>query len=146
MMDTKSSDTPVIFGHVPHELTRRKDTQMLCRTDRMVAAVQTVGEGGETNLHSHPSLDGFWFVLRGQARFYTTGDELLADIGPFEGILIPRGFPYWFESSSDENLEILQVEASTREMRTKKDLIEDRIDYAPRHEDFATRLSEIENS
>lgn len=132
------------FRFEPHGLRHRKDTQPLCRTDRMIAAVQTVGEGGETNLHSHPNLDGFWFVLKGRARFYTTDDVPLGEFAAFEGILIPRGFPYWFESSGDEHLVILQVESSVKEMRTKQEMIEDRVDYAPRHPDFDTRLSGID--
>jgi mannose-6-phosphate isomerase-like protein (cupin superfamily) len=32
----------------------------------------------DTGLHSHENLDGFWFVLSGRARFYTTGDKALA--------------------------------------------------------------------
>ena len=36
---------------------------------------------------------------------------MIAELGPREGIHIPRGFYYWFESASDEVLELLQVEA-----------------------------------
>jgi hypothetical protein len=32
-------------------------------------------------------------------------------MGPHEGIHIPRGFYYWFESAGEEQLELLQVEA-----------------------------------
>ena len=64
-------------------------------------------------MHSHPNMDGLWFVLSGRAKFYTTGDELIAELGSLESVLIPRDYPYWFESDGDEILEILQVEAFT---------------------------------
>ena len=136
-----SEPAATVFRYESKELTRRKDFQLLCRTDLLIGAVQTVGEGGETNLHMHRSLDGFWFVLRGQASFYTTDDELVATLGHFEGILVPRGYPYWFESTGDENLEILQVEASAKR-GTAEGLVDDRVDLAPPHEDIESQRAE----
>ena len=82
----------------------------LAQTDLATFAVKRIKEGGENELHMHPNADGFWTVLNGRVRFYTTDDELIADLGPMEGIVIPRTFPYWFESADDDvDLEILQV-------------------------------------
>ena len=106
-----------------------KAIKLLARSDRAFCAVQVIGRGGENNLHSHAHVDGFWFVLSGRARFYTTDDELVADCGPGEGLMIPRGYPYWFESSSPEELEILQFEASDTRLGGPND---DRIDHTPR--------------
>jgi mannose-6-phosphate isomerase-like protein (cupin superfamily) len=105
-----------------------KAVKMLARTDRAFFAVQVVREGGENNLHSHAHVDGFWFVLSGRARFYTTGDELLGELGPLEGVLIPREFPYWFESCGEDELEILQFEASDIAFGQPNS---DRVDHAP---------------
>jgi mannose-6-phosphate isomerase-like protein (cupin superfamily) len=77
-------------------------------------------------------VDGYWFVLGGRARFYTTGDELLAELGRHEGILIPRGFPYWFESAGQQDLELLQVEAFDISIRSEAEERADRIDLSPR--------------
>jgi mannose-6-phosphate isomerase-like protein (cupin superfamily) len=108
-----------------------KAVKMLGRTDRAFFAVQLVKEGGENNLHSHKHVDGFWFVLSGRARFYTTDDKLLGDFGPMEGVVIPRGYPYWFESASEEQLELLQFEASDIVFGQPN---EDRVDHAPQKE------------
>jgi len=82
----------------------------LATTDLATVAVKRIREGGENTLHYHPNADGFWTVLRGRVRFYTTDDELVGDLGPLEGIVIPRGYPYWFESAdATQDLEILQV-------------------------------------
>jgi quercetin dioxygenase-like cupin family protein len=76
--------------------------------------VQVVIKGGETNLHAHPGFDSSWFVLSGRIKFYGTGDTLVADLGKGEGIFIPRGVPYWFESGSDETLEVLHITSGER--------------------------------
>jgi mannose-6-phosphate isomerase-like protein (cupin superfamily) len=108
-----------------------KAVKMLARSDRAFFAVQLVAEGGENNLHSHAHVDGFWFVLKGRARFYTTGDEVIKEAGPLEGVLVPRGYPYWFESCGEEELEILQFEASDEVLGKPN---EDRTDFAPQKE------------
>jgi mannose-6-phosphate isomerase-like protein (cupin superfamily) len=133
---TVSDSQAVIFKYEKETSIGRKKVHSLCRTDRIYGAVQVVREGGETNLHSHTYLDGFWFVLSGRARFYTTDDEVLGELGPHEGILIPRGFPYWFERAGEDDLEIVQVEASSREAKTVEEFAGGRIDYTPPHPDL----------
>ena len=83
----------------------------LCRTDLLYSSVQVLKEGGENNLHAHNAQNGFWFVLSGRVRFYGAENKVLGEFGKHEGIHIPRGFYYWFESCGDETLELLQVEA-----------------------------------
>jgi mannose-6-phosphate isomerase-like protein (cupin superfamily) len=105
-----------------------KAVKLLARSDRAFFAVQLVSEGGENNLHSHAHVDGFWFVLSGRARFYTTDDEVIGEFGPYEGVLVPRTYPYWFESCGDDELEILQFEASDKPLGQPND---DRTDLTP---------------
>ena len=104
-----------VMRYVKPELKRNKAFVPMAKSDVILAAVQVMKNGGETTFHSHTGMDGFWFVLRGRARFYGgvvggTGDELIAECGPHEGVFLPRGVPYWFEQTGDEELEILQVE------------------------------------
>lgn len=122
-----TSPAATVFAYEIGEPTRPKTLHRLCRTDILHTNIQIVQtEGGETNLHSHPNLDGVWFVLGGRARFYTTGDEVIAELGRHEGVLIPRMYPYWFESIGEEPLEILQFEATNDPAK-----VHDRIDYEP---------------
>lgn len=95
----------------PAELKTKRGISPLVRSDILFSAVQVIREGGENSLHSHAAMDGFWFVLRGRARFYGAEDKLIAEIGQHEGVFVPRNVPYWFESVGDELLELLQVEA-----------------------------------
>jgi hypothetical protein len=53
-------------------------------------------------------------------KFYGEGDKLIAELKKTEGILIPRGFKYWFESASDEALEIIRVAARDQNTENKR--------------------------
>lgn len=101
--------TPTVFQYEEPEIEHKKNHVNLTRTDSFKANIQIVREGGANNLHSHTGNDGFWYVLDGVARFYTEDDEVVAEIAEEEGILIPHGYPYWFEKDSDEPLKILHV-------------------------------------
>jgi mannose-6-phosphate isomerase-like protein (cupin superfamily) len=114
-----------VFKYLTPEVDKAKTVVRLCRSDIMYASVHVLTHGGETNLHAHLAQDGFWMVLRGKARFYGEGNVVIAELGPNEGILVPRGFQYWFESSSSELLELLQVEAIDKTMKNG------RIDVTP---------------
>ena len=94
----------------PSDMPGGKAIVQLAGSDIIRGRVQVVREGGENNLHSHRGMDGFWMVLAGRVRFYGPGDVVIGEFGKYEGILIPRGEQYWFESVSDEEeLEILQM-------------------------------------
>ena len=70
-------------------------------------------------------------VLNGRARFYGEGDVLLGSFGPREGILVPRGSRYWFESEGEEILELLQVQAYDVPMKDLKTAIANRVNIEP---------------
>ena len=80
-----------------------KQFASLFKSDLIRLNVQIVKEGGENNLHYHTGGDNCWMVLRGAARFYGVGDELLGEFGPNEGILLPGGSRYWFEKVGSED-------------------------------------------
>ncbi len=122
----------------PPVVRNGKGMTLLAKSDIMIAAVQTISEGGENNLHSHSAMDGLWFVLKGRARFYTTGNEVIGDIGPKECIFIPRDFPYWFEAAGEEVLEILQVEAIDKGIKNARTDHEPKKQGKPRSQQFST--------
>lgn len=124
---------------IPDGLPKR--VKLLCKTDRVVGLIQIIRKGGENTLHSHTHLDGIWTVLSGRARFYGEGDKVIAELGRYEGILIPRGFKYWFESASeDENLIIHQVEASNATIKSPDDLHGERGDVGQQKTSFVASL------
>jgi mannose-6-phosphate isomerase-like protein (cupin superfamily) len=110
----------------PEQQESGKAIVSLCQTDIIRGAVQVVKEGGDNNLHSHTGMDGFWMVLKGAVRFYGPGDEVLGEFGPHEGIVMPRGAEYWFESCGDVDLELLQVVAFDRDVKNERVDVNDR--------------------
>ena len=114
-----------IFKYERPEFGGVKKSIQLCKSDILRGLVQVVKKGGENNLHTHTGDDAFWLVLSGAVRFYGEGDKLIAELKKLGGIMIPRGFMYWFESASEEPLEILRVSARDQSTENK------RINYTP---------------
>ncbi|MBI2988968.1 MAG: cupin domain-containing protein [Deltaproteobacteria bacterium] len=129
MMSEQEVPAPFKVAKIrPEIVSRGKKGFSLFRTDILGATVQVVTEGGETNLHAHAGSDAAWLVLAGEATFYGEGDKIVAKLGKHEMLLIPRGVPYWFESSSKEPLVIMRFSARAQDTADK------RIDYTERKE------------
>jgi mannose-6-phosphate isomerase-like protein (cupin superfamily) len=111
----------------PQLLESGKKSYGLVRNKDISCGVQVVASGGETNLHAHSGADEIWYVLAGEAKFYGEGDKLVGTLRKNEGILVPHGAPYWFESSQPENLVLLRFGAKIAEAGPDK-----RIDYSDR--------------
>jgi mannose-6-phosphate isomerase-like protein (cupin superfamily) len=108
------------FKYQTPEFEGVKKSMLICASDLMKVMVQVVKEGGENNLHTHTGDDAFWYVINGAVKFYGEGDRLIGEFKKGEGILIPRGFKYWFESSAAEPLEILRVTAKDQTVENKR--------------------------
>ncbi|HVB01499.1 MAG TPA: hypothetical protein VNE42_09595 [Acidimicrobiales bacterium] len=106
---SEESPQPQLFDIRRPEVNRSKVITRLCKTDMVRGDMQFLKGGGENELHAHLANDGFWLCMEGQFRFYGEGDEIIATLNPKEGILIPSGFSYWFESVGDDVAEILHV-------------------------------------
>jgi mannose-6-phosphate isomerase-like protein (cupin superfamily) len=102
-----------------------KKTMQVCNSDLMKVQVQVVKNGGENNLHTHTGEDAFWYVISGAVKFYGEGDKLVGEYKKGEGLLVPRGYKYWFESASTEPLEVLRVTAKDQNIDNK------RVDLSP---------------
>ena len=95
----------------PEGIGTKKARIELGRGGNIRGVVQVVKEGGENNLHYHTDADSLWMVLKGRVKFYGVDDELLGEYGPHEGLITPAYSRYWFESSGDDELELLQIGA-----------------------------------
>jgi mannose-6-phosphate isomerase-like protein (cupin superfamily) len=109
-----------VFKYQTPQFDGVKKTLQVCNSDLMKVQVQVVKDGGENNLHSHTGDDAFWYVMSGAVKFYGEGDKVIGEFNKGEGILIPRGFKYWFESSSSEPLEILRVTAKDQKVDNQR--------------------------
>jgi mannose-6-phosphate isomerase-like protein (cupin superfamily) len=123
---------PFKFAKIhPQLLEHGKSLEMLIRGQVVNFMVQVLADGGETNLHSHSGSEEIWLVLSGQATFYTTDDEIAGVMDKNEAFYVPAGAPYWFESTSEENLVMLRIGA--------KVAVEDqRTDHTPRNFPLST--------
>ena len=112
-MEVVRYETPELDG-LPKRNTH------LASSDLLSVNVQLVSrEGGETNLHAHSGQDAVWFVLAGRAKFYGKDGESV-ELGPKDALFIPKGAPYWFESVSDEPLEIMRNAATDPNIRNQR--------------------------
>ena len=91
-------------------LTSGRTNQVLARTATTEVRAKVYAEGGENALHTHLDEDHTFFVLDGQATFYGP-DGQSAVVGRYEGILIPAGAFYRFQSTGDTNLVLLRFGA-----------------------------------
>lgn len=129
---------PQMFKHFKPESKTAKVIVSLGQSDLIRGAVQIVKKGeGDNNLHIHTGMDGFWMVLKGRVKFYGPDDKVLGEFGPHEGIVMPRGNAYWFASTGDEDLEILQVVAFDRDVKNE------RIDLDPQKDDVGPGKAEF---
>lgn len=108
------------FRYQTPQIEGVKKTLQVCNSDLMKVQVQVVKDGGENNLHTHTGDDAFWYVIRGAVKFYGEGDKLVGEYQKGEGILIPRGYKYWFESAAPEPLEILRVTAKDQNVENQR--------------------------
>lgn len=126
-----------VFQVQPTSIASGKAAQPLARSDIINASLQVVAQGGENNLHAHTGTDEIWLVVGGEATFYGEGDKVIAVLPPLGGLLIPRGAPYWFESTGPTPLEILRFGA------IKENVVAERIDYTPQPETIRRLRAEL---
>ncbi len=100
----------------------KKSERLITGADstRVGLGMQVVLEGGETNRHAHTGQDAAWLVLEGRARFYGNTDNDVFELDPLEGIFIPDGQDYWFESASQKPLKILRMSARDPRAQSKR--------------------------
>lgn len=90
---------------------RTRAVVRLVTTDILLGLIQKFEKGGgEVAMHHHTAMDGFWMVLKGQARFHFA-DGTTRELNSHEGLCVPRDVKYWFEQTGPDALEILQVDA-----------------------------------
>jgi mannose-6-phosphate isomerase-like protein (cupin superfamily) len=102
---------PTTFSVQGTQLLSEGNTQtLLGKAPGLWAHVKVYAEGGENGVHAHPNEDHLFFVLAGEATFINP-DERETVVGPYEGIMLPRGTAYAFRSSGNHNLVMIRVGA-----------------------------------
>src|SRR5947208_13661355 len=88
-------------------LSEGRSNQEVAATDLLKLRVKVYAEGGENGLHTHNDEDHSFVVLQGQATFHDENDTPTV-VNKHEGIMIPRGAFYYFQSTGDETLVLLR--------------------------------------
>jgi mannose-6-phosphate isomerase-like protein (cupin superfamily) len=91
-------------------LTTGRSADLIALAPQLWVHAKVYAGGGERGLHSHPNEDHLFFVLSGTATFRNIDDEKF-EVGPYQGIMVPRGVVYAFDTTSEESLVILRVGA-----------------------------------
>lgn len=92
-------------------LSSGRSNQVVAHSDDMTVTVKVYAEGGENALHTHQSEDHSFFVLAGQATFHLGKEDRVVVVNRYEGVLLPKGAFYRFESTGKENLVLYRVGA-----------------------------------
>lgn len=93
LLDAGNTETPLAVG------------------EHLWLKIKVYAKGGENQLHAHPYQDHSFIVLAGRARFHgPRGEE--KELGPNDGIFLPKGCFYWFETISEEPMVLLRVGAT----------------------------------
>ncbi len=92
LLDAGNTETPLAVG------------------EHLWLKIKVYAKGGENKLHAHPYQDHSFIVLGGRARFHgPRGEE--KELARNDGIFLPAGSYYWFETISEEPLVLLRVGA-----------------------------------
>lgn len=94
-------------------LSEGRSNQEVAATDLLKLRMKVYAEGGENGLHRHLDEDHAFVVMQGQATFQDEEGNTSV-VNKHEGIMIPRGAYYFFQSSGDENLVLLRVGAGRK--------------------------------
>ena len=85
----------------------------LAETENLSVVIKCYASGGENALHAHPNEDHVFVVLQGEATYHDSETKTLVLIHN-DGVAVPAGALYRFESSGDEPLVLLRVGAGNR--------------------------------
>ena len=93
-------------------LQKGRSHHILAATKGLHVVIKCYATGGENEFHTHTREDHTFVVLQGQARFFQPDAEPQL-LGKHDGILMPAGAYYRFESCGGEPLVMLRVGASS---------------------------------
>lgn len=109
-MTTKSLPKAETFSLRTPYLSEGRTTDMVSETEDLWVHVKVYAQGGENSLHCHEDEDHTFVVLEGQATYWDQ-DHKETVVNKNEGIMLPKGAFYYFQSSGDTNLVLLRVGA-----------------------------------
>jgi mannose-6-phosphate isomerase-like protein (cupin superfamily) len=112
-MITDAPPQAQVFSLKTPLLSDGRSNLALAETDLLKLRIKVYAEGGENGLHTHNDEDHSFIILQGQATFHDeTGKETV--VNQYEGIMLPHGAFYYFQSTGEENLVLLRAGAGRK--------------------------------
>ena len=109
-----SSSKAAVFTLTTPLLSKGRSNKVLAATDLLKLRIKVYAEGGENGLHAHVDEDHAFVVLEGQATFHDEQDKTTV-VNSYEGIMLPKGTYYFFQSTGDTNLVLLRTGAGRKD-------------------------------
>ncbi len=116
--DLSRKTTPSSFRLRAQLLDQGRTDTVIAASEDLVLRLKVYASGGENELHAHTSEDHAFVILQGSARFFGPDEESL-DLGPYEGLMLPKGCYYRFHATSEEPLVLLRVASPSPRRQTK---------------------------
>jgi quercetin dioxygenase-like cupin family protein len=107
-MTTSSKTGAKVFSFMTEEVLAGTGDIILPGSGELSGVIKRYASGGENKLHCHPTEDHSFYVLQGQATFRIGREEQVVVANKYDGVFMPKGTYYWFESSSPEKLVMLR--------------------------------------
>ncbi len=114
-----NSIQPLLFRLRTQLLSQGRSQYTLASTDLLSIKIKCYAEGGENALHTHPAEDHTFIVLAGKAKFFGKDGEI-GVLAKNQGILVPQGFYYKYESCGDEPLVVLRLGAEKEKLEASR--------------------------
>ena len=111
--ETKTTPQASVFNLESPYLSLGRINIPLAETEDLWLSLKVNAEGGENALHSHAKEDHAFIVLEGEVTFFDeSGGETV--LGPYQGIMLPKGAYYRYLNTGGTNLFLLRVGAGAR--------------------------------
>ena len=89
-------------------LDQGRSETVLAASNQLTLRLKVYASGGENTIHAHVNEDHLFVLLQGSADFYDEAG-LMASLGAYEGVILPKGTRYRFIATSSEPLVMLRV-------------------------------------
>ena len=112
-MATKTEVKAEVFSLKTPYLSSGRISTTVSETEDLWIATKMNAEGGENAVHKHLVEDHAFIVLEGEVTFFDKdGNETV--LGPYQGIMLPKGAYYRYLNTGPGNLMILRVGAGKK--------------------------------
>lgn len=109
----KTTPQASVFSIEAPYLSEGRINVPLAETEDMWLSLKVNAEGGENAIHTHTKEDHAFVVLEGQVTFFDEkGNETV--LGPYQGIMLPKGAYYRYLNTGGTNLFLLRVGTGAR--------------------------------